>query len=101
MSQAAFFSLVAGALFGVGVYGFVTQRHLLRRVLAVNILGNSVFLMLVALAARHPEYVDPVPHAMVLTGIVIAVSANAFALGLIRRYFGETGLDHLPEDERG
>ncbi|MBK5935449.1 MAG: cation:proton antiporter subunit C [Halorhodospira halophila] len=99
MTQAAFYSLIAGALAGIGIYGLITQRHLLRRILAVNVLGNSVFLLLVALARRHPDYVDPVPHAMVLTGIVIAVSATAFALVLARRYHAETGLNHLPEDE--
>ncbi len=99
MTQAAFFSLVAGALSGIAIYGLITQRHLLRRILAVNVLGNSVFLLLVALARRDPDYVDPVPHAMVLTGIVIAVSATAFALVLARRYYSETGLTHLPEDE--
>ena len=99
MTQAAFYAIVAGALAGLGMYGLITQRHLLRRILAVNVLGNAVFLLLVAFARRHPDYVDPVPHAMVLTGIVIAVSATAFALVLARRYHAETGLNHLPEDE--
>ncbi|BAU58889.1 cation:proton antiporter subunit C [Halorhodospira halochloris] len=99
MTQAAFFALVAGVIAGIGIYGLITQRHLLRRVLAVNVLGHSIFLLLVALARRDQDYVDPLPHAMVLTGIVIAVSATAFALVLARRYHAETGLVYLPEDE--
>ena len=36
---------------------------------------------------------DPVPHALVLTGIVVAVSATALALALIRRLRGEQADD--------
>jgi len=36
---------------------------------------------------------DPVPHALVLTGIVVAVSATAMALALGRR------LEALNDDE--
>jgi len=99
VTQAGLYTLAASALAGIGVYGLIVRRHLLRRILALNLLGNAVFLLLVALARRHPGYVDPVPHAMVLTGIVVAVSATALALVLARRYYAETGLRHLPEDE--
>ena len=59
--------------------------HPLRRLLAINLVGNGVFLALILIARRLPDGPDPVPHAMVLTGIVIAVSATAFGLALIRR----------------
>ncbi|MBK1727231.1 sodium:proton antiporter [Halorhodospira neutriphila] len=98
MTQAALYSLVAGGLAGIAVYGLITCTHLLRRILALNLLGSAVFLLLVALARRGPQAVDPLPHAMVLTGIVIAVSATAFALALARRYHGRTGAERLPED---
>ena len=45
----------------------------------------GVFMMLVALASRTTGIAtrpDPVPHAMVLTGIVVAVSATALGLAL-------------------
>ena len=47
----------------------------------------------------YPEQPDPVPHAMVLTGIVVAVSATAFALVLARRIYSVTGSTRLPEDK--
>jgi multicomponent Na+:H+ antiporter subunit C len=81
----------------VGLAGFVLQRHLVRRILAVNVLSGGIFLVFVALARRSPGEPDPVPHAMVLTGIVIAVSATALALALARRIAAETGRDDLPE----
>ncbi len=43
-------------------------------------------MMLIAVAYRGPGVPpDPVPHALVLTGIVVAVSATALALALARR----------------
>jgi hypothetical protein len=54
--------------------------------LAINVMGAGVFMMLIAVAYRGPDLApDPVPHALVLTGIVVAVSATALALALARR----------------
>ena len=62
------------------------QPALLRKVLALNVMGSGVFLLLIAAAYRGPDAApDPVPHALVLTGIVVAVSATALALALGRR----------------
>ena len=79
------FALAAAGLIAFGLYGFCVCRHPLRRLLAINLVGNGVFLALILIARRLPDGPDPVPHAMVLTGIVIAVSATAFGLALIRR----------------
>lgn len=96
------FSAVAVLLFCVGLHGLVVRPHLLRKLLALNIMGSAVFLFLVAVAHRNADpYPDPVPHAMVLTGIVVAVSATAFALALARRIHaltGQTTLDAEPGD---
>ncbi|MCP1726750.1 multicomponent Na+:H+ antiporter subunit C [Natronospira proteinivora] len=84
--SAALFTLTAAALFGLGLYGVLTRQALIHRLLGANIMATAVFLFLIVLSAKHPEDPDPVPQAMVLTGIVIAVSLTAFALALIR-YF--------------
>jgi multicomponent Na+:H+ antiporter subunit C len=63
-------------------------------------MGSAVFMLLVAFARRDPDFVDPVPHAMVLTGIVIAVSTTAFGLALARRLYRLTGRLILGEDGR-
>ena len=81
------FLLAGAALFMVGLVGVFSRVRPLRRVLAVNVMGNGVFLVFIALAARGPgETPDPVPHAMVLTGIVVAVCATGLALTLAERY---------------
>ena len=97
MTTATLYALCGMILFGVGFYGVVICRHLFRKVIALNLMGTGVFLVLIALAHRTPTgRPDPVPHAMVLTGIVVAVSATALALVLLRRLHRETGRTELP-----
>lgn len=86
MDSALWFALVGAALAAIALHAFFTRRHPLRRLIALNIMGSGIFLVLVGLARRHPGVLpDPLPHAMVLTGIVVAVSATAFALVLLRK----------------
>jgi multicomponent Na+:H+ antiporter subunit C len=94
------FGFVSVALFCIGLYGLVVRAHLLRKILALNVMGSAVFLFLAAVARRNQDaFPDPVPHAMVLTGIVVAVSVTAFALALARRIHRETGSANLPEGD--
>ena len=74
MSSGLIFASTGAALFVIGVAGVVLIDHLLRRILAFNIMGSGVFLVLVGFAQRS-DIPDPVPQAMVLTGIVVAVAA--------------------------
>lgn len=77
---------VAGALlFALGLHTLLVRPRFLRKVLGLNVSGSGVFLVLVAFAYRPGDAPDPVPHALVLTGIVVAVSATALAFALIRR----------------
>ncbi len=84
-------------LFGLGLFGFIAHRPLLRRLLAFNIMGSGAFLVLVGLA-QDGRGVDPVPHAMVITGIVVAVASTALALVVFRRWYRASGRTDLPED---
>ena len=98
MSQPFFYALVGIGLFVLGLYALVVYEHLLRKILAINIMGSGVFLLLVSLAARTPGVPDPVPHAMVITGIVVAVSATALGLVLLLRLQGVTGKTRFSEE---
>lgn len=92
------YALCGAVLFGVGLFGILACRHLVRRVIALNVMSTSVFLIMIALSIRTPDgSPDFVPHAMVLTGIVVSLSATALALSLIRRLFRETGQCELPD----
>ncbi len=93
MTESVQFYLWVGALlWATGLHGLMVVRHILRRVIAINIMTAGVFLVLVSLAARTPDP-DPVLHALVLTGLVISVSATALALHLGTAAFGGEGAE--------
>ncbi|MEX2497678.1 MAG: cation:proton antiporter subunit C [Wenzhouxiangellaceae bacterium] len=91
----------AGLLFAIGLYGMIGRTGLIHRLLGANIMASAIFLFLVVLSTRGIEAsADPVPQAMVLTGIVISVCITAFALGLIRYLRVMTGEDELRRSTR-
>jgi multicomponent Na+:H+ antiporter subunit C len=95
MSAALLYALAGAALFALGLYALLVRAHLLRKILGFNVMGSGVFLVLVGLAQRDGP--DPVPQAMVLTGIVVAVSATALALILMRRLYALTGQNSVED----
>lgn len=80
------YGLTGAGLFALGLRGALLRLSLLGRIIGINVAGAGIFMMLVALAYRGPDLApDAVPHALVLTGIVVAISATALALALARR----------------
>ncbi len=99
MNSVTLYLLTGGFLVTCGLYHLLCVPSLLRKILAANVMGTGVFMILIAMAARQPEAPpDPVPHAMVLTGIVVSVCATAVALKLICRLHAFTGRDVLPDE---
>jgi multicomponent Na+:H+ antiporter subunit C len=98
MMEQRFYLVIAALLFLFSVYATVASRHILRRLIALNAMGASVFLVFVVLSLRD-EPADPVPQAMVLTGLVVAVAASGFGVALARKSAVEAGRSTLPEDE--
>lgn len=97
MNAAFLYALVGVGLLALGLYALIVYAHLLRKILAINIMGSGVFLVLVALARRTGEAVpDVVPHAMVITGIVVAISATALALALMLKLAAVASEVELP-----
>jgi multicomponent Na+:H+ antiporter subunit C len=84
MTPGLIYALLGIVLFVLGSGGVILLAHPVRRILAFNLMGSGVFLVLVGLAQRDGQ-ADPVPQAMVLTGIVVSVAATALALALARR----------------
>lgn len=86
MTVPVIYALLGVAIFCMALYSVIVRENPLSKVLAVNVMSSGVFLVLVALARRAPGPApDPVPHAMVITGIVVALSATALAVVLINR----------------
>ena len=93
------YMLAGAALFAIGFFGIIGRTHLLKKILAVNIMGNGVFIVFIATAARTAGAVaDPIPHAMVLTGIVVSVCATGLALALADRVHVAAGRPELVEE---
>lgn len=90
MSGALLYALLGVVLFAAGMAGLMLHRHLLRKLIAFNIMGSGAFLTLVGLAQRA-GVADPVPQAMVITGIVVSVAATALGLALARRLLDLSG----------
>ena len=99
MNHAWIYALTGVLLFVAGVAGLLLQAHLLRKILAFNIMGSGLFLLLIGLAQRDGRS-DPVVPAMVLTGIVVAIASTALALALARRLFILTGEMRLPANRK-
>lgn len=98
MSASLLYCSVGVLIFVIGLTGVVWYGHLLRKVLAINLMGTGIFMFFIALSQRSPDGIaDPVPHAMVLTGIVVAVSATALLLSLIVRLHSATGFCCIEE----
>jgi multicomponent Na+:H+ antiporter subunit C len=107
MSETTLFGLGAAALVGLGLYGFIVQTEPLRRLLAFNLLGSGVFVLFGVIARRGAAAGmggDPVPQAIVITGIIVAFAGSALAVGLLLRLYQQTGratLDPDPPPEGG
>jgi multicomponent Na+:H+ antiporter subunit C len=101
MSPSTLAGLVGATLVGLGLYGLVLHPHPLRKLLAFNVIGNGVFLVFGIIARRGAAAglsFDPVPQAMVITGIVVAFAASALAVALILGLYSEAGRVTLDPD---
>jgi multicomponent Na+:H+ antiporter subunit C len=103
MSAAIVFGLCGAIAIGLGLYGLITNPQPLRKILAFNLLGSGVFLFFGVVARRGAAVGlggDPVPQALVITGIVVAFAATALAVALLLRLFEMTGAATLRPDAR-
>ena len=100
--------VVAGFLIASGVY-LLLERALTRLLLGIVLASNGVatlYLVVSGPATGAPfvgarpaeEMSDPLPQAMVLTAIVIALASVAFVLSLAYRQWRITGSDDVPDD---
>ena len=101
MRDATLYGLCGTVLVGLGLFGLIVHPQPLRKILAFNLIGGGVFLLFGAVARRGAAAGfggDPVPQALVITGIVVAFSATALAVALLLRLFQETGQATLRSD---
>ena len=88
MNASMLYGMCGSALVGIGLYGLIVNPQPLRKILSFNLIGSGVFLLFGVIARRGAALGmggDPVPQALVITGIVVAFSATALAVALLLR----------------
>jgi multicomponent Na+:H+ antiporter subunit C len=99
-------SALAFLLMGIGVWGLLSRRHIIKIIISFSLLDTGIHILLVATGYRSggtaqifdkdlpvaeglSRAVDPVPSALVLTAIVIGLAVTAlmlsFAVKIYRR----------------
>ena len=106
------FEVAAMILFAIGLVTLLLQKNLIKKIIGLNIMDTAIFLFLTAkgyITGRSApiivdgivlpgSYVNPLPSALVLTGIVVAVSITAFALALsvkLYEHYGTLDMDKI------
>lgn len=97
-------------LFVIGLYTVLTHPNLIKKIIGINIMETSIFLFFVSIGYVHDAvapivdpatgeqlFVNPLPSAMILTGIVVAVTITAFALSLVVKIYKAYGTIELDE----
>ncbi len=101
-------------LFFIGLFGLLTRKHIIKIFISIAIMETAIFLLFIGLTVKldfiapildtaHTNVSnmnDPIPHAMVLTAIVIAMSVLALGVSFAIEYFkltGKTNIDEMNE----
>ncbi|AHM57826.1 sodium/proton antiporter (plasmid) [Peptoclostridium acidaminophilum DSM 3953] len=98
-------------LFGVGFMTLLMHNNMIKKIIGLNIMDTAVFLFFIAKGyisgkqapivvgklEQASAYINPVPTALMLTGIVVAVSTTALALALTVRLHEKYGTIELDE----
>lgn len=100
---------VAILLILIGFYAMISKDNLIKKIIGLSIFQTAIFLFYISLADIGPlprgtapivseeiihmgyVYVNPLPHVLILTAIVVAVATTAVALGLVIRMYEEYG----------
>lgn len=96
----------------MGLYGMMAHKNLLKKLIGMNIFQWAIILFFISIGSKKgatipvidpgigmvPDlYVNPLPHVLMLTAIVVGVSTTGIALALLiliyRRY-------HTLEEDR-
>ncbi len=99
------------AIFLVGAWGLVVKRHLIKKVIALNIISSAIVILFIYLGSLQgasapilvdgvSNIVDPIPQALMLTAIVVGVCTTALALVLAYKIYRVYQTLDLTEIER-
>lgn len=97
----------------IGLYTVIASPNLVKKIIGLSVFQTAIFLFLISLAKVAEGtvpitvppaelYSNPLPHALVLTAIVVSVSTMAVALAIvinIKRAYGTVEEDEMEEAE--
>ena len=87
----------------IGLYAMIVKNNLVKKIIGMNILQTAVILFYISIGAKHNStipiiehahgagdhavsavnYINPLPHVLMLTAIVVAVATLGVALALV------------------
>lgn len=105
------------ALMMIGLYGIIIKKNIMKKIIGLSILQTAVILFFVSIGAKRDatipiidhthasdptaisavDYINPLPHVLMLTAIVVAVATLGVALSLAIKIYRE--YNTLEEDE--
>lgn len=97
--------LLVLTLLAIGMYGVLARDNLVKKVIGLSIFSTATFLFFIEGSVQEGAtmpildergtdpllYVDPLPHLLILTAIVVGVGVTGVALALIVRLYGRFG----------
>jgi multicomponent Na+:H+ antiporter subunit C len=96
----------------IGLYGMIVKRNLVKKLIGMNIFQCAIILFFIVHAWKEratvpvhlqrlgdvpAHYVNPIPHGLMLTAIVVSVATTGVALALLSLIYKRFGT--LDEDE--
>ena len=105
------------ALMMIGLYGIIIKNNIMKKIIALSILQTAVILFFVSIGAKWDDtipiidhadasanttisathFINPLPHVLMLTAIVVAVATLGVALSMVIKIYRE--YNTLEEDE--
>lgn len=100
-----YFYVLVLVLLAIGLYGVLARDNLVKKVIGLTIFSTAIYLFFiegsVQIGGTMPIidergsdpalYVDPLPHLLILTAIVVGVGVTGVALALIVRLYRRFG----------
>jgi len=92
-------------LLAIGLYGVLARDNLIKKIIGLTIFSTAIYLFFIEgsvqtgatvpiLDGRGTDpalYVDPLPHLLILTAIVVGVGVTGVALALVIRLYRTYG----------
>lgn len=93
---------IAVALLMLGLYAMTAQRNLLKKLVGMTIFQTAIILFFLVLSVKHEatlpivpgtgpvdprDFMNPLPHALMLTAIVVMVATSGVAFAILVRLY--------------